>query len=159
MAAFNLQELKAVLIPENVLDNPIGILKENALTVQYFSYDCTYRRNNSGEIYGAVEPVILQFRIRVNSPHHARKFYRESILNNHFQFSFLFNVTWNENDRLGNYEDGMVVDGYVVHVEEEYHSSKQIDGVDQQMLLDVKLLVRSVTYLGRENNLTNCFIQ
>ena len=159
MAAFNLQELKAVLIPENVLDNPIGILKENALTVQYFSYDCTYRRNNSGEIYGAVEPVILQFRIRVNSPHHARQFYRESIQHNHFQISFLFNVTWNENDRLGNYEDGMVVDGYVVHVEEEYHSSKQIDGVDQQMLLDVKLLVRSVTYLGRENNLTNCFIQ
>ena len=147
------------MIPENVLDNPIGILKENALTVQYFSYDCTYRRNNSGEIYGAVEPVILQLRIRVNSPHHARQFYRESIQHNHFQISFLFNVTWSENDRLGNYEDGMVVDGYVVHVEEEYHSSKQIDGVDQQMLLDVKLLVRSVTYLGRENNLTNCFIQ
>ena len=159
MAAFHLQELKAVLIHENILENPLNVLKENALTVQYFSYDCTYRRNNGGEIYGAVEPVILQFRIRVNSPHHARRFYRESILNNHFQFSFLFNVTWNENERLGNYEDGLVVDGYVVHVEEEYHSSKQVDGVDQQMLLDVKMLVRSVTYLGRERNLKSCFIQ
>lgn len=159
MAAFNLQELKAVLILENVIDNPINILKENALTVQNFSYDCTYRRNNSGDIYGAVEPVILQFRVRVNSPHHARQFYRDSIKNDSFLFSFLFNVTWSENDRLGNYEDGMVADGYVVHVEEEYHSSKQIDGVDQQMLLNVKLLVRSVTYLGRERNLKSYFIQ
>ena len=159
MAAFHIQELKAVMIHDNVIENPNRILKENALTVQYFSYDCTYRRNNAGDIYGAVEPVILQFRIRVNSPHHARQFYSESILNNHFQFSFLFNVTWRDDDRLGSYEDGLVADGYIVHVEEEYHSSKRVDGVDQQMLLDVKVLVRSVTYLGRERNLTSHFIK
>lgn len=159
MAAFNLQELKAVLIHENVLENSAFILKENALTVQKFSYDCTYRRNHSGDVYGAVEPVILQFCIRVNSPHHAKQFYIESILNNHFQFSFLFNVTWNEYQRLSGYEDGLVADGYVVHVEEEYHSKNQ-NGVDQQMLLNVKVLVRSVTYLGRDNNnLTSYFIK
>lgn len=158
MAAFNLQELKAVLIHENVLENSAFILKENALTVQKFSYDCTYRRNHSGDVYGAVEPVILQFCIRVNSPHHAKQFYTESILNNHFQFSFLFNVTWNEYQRLSGYEDGLVADGYVVHVEEEYHSKNQ-NGVDQQMLLNVKVLVRSVTYLGRDVNLVSHFIK
>lgn len=158
MAAFNLQELKAVLIHENVLENSAFILKENALTVQKFSYDCTYRRNHSGDVYGAVEPVILQFCIRVNSPHHAKQFYIESILNNHFQFSFLFNVTWNEYQRLSGYEDGLVADGYVVHVEEEYHSKNQ-NGVDQQMLLNVKVLVRSVTYLGRDVNLVSHFIK
>ena len=159
MAAFHLQELKAVLIHENVIENPASILKENALTVQSFSYDCTHRRNHAGDVYGAVEPVILQFCIRVNSPHHAKQFYMESILNNHFQFSFLFNVTWREDNRLAGYEDGLVADGYVVHVEEEYHSSKNIKGVDQQMLLSVKVLVRNVTYLGRDNNLTSYFIK
>ena len=158
MAAFNLQELKAVLIHENVLENSAFILKENALTVQKFSYDCTHRRYHAGDVYGAVEPVFLQFCIRVNSPHHAKQFYIESILNNHFQFSFLFNVTWNEYQRLSGYEDGLVADGYVVHVEEEYHSKNQ-NGVDQQMLLNVKVLVRSVTYLGRDVNLVSHFIK
>ena len=159
MAAFHLQELKAVLIHENVLENPANIRKENALTVQRFSYDCTHRRNHAGEVYGAVEPVILQFCVRVNSPHHAKQFYMESILNGHFQFSFLFNVTWGADSLLAGYEDGLVADGYVVHVEEEYHSSGRHDGVDQQMLLDVKVLVRNVTYLGRESNLTSHFIK
>ena len=159
MAAFHLQELKAVLIQENLIENPLCVLKENALTVQSFLYDCTHRRNHAGEVYGAVEPVILQFCIRVNSPHHAKQFYTELILNNHFQFSFLFNVTWGDTNRLASYEDGLVVDGYVVHVEEEYHSSKQINGEDQQMLLSVKVLVRNVTYLGRDRNLVSHFIQ
>ena len=159
MAAFHLQELKAVLIHENVLENPGNIMRENALTVQKFSYDCTHRRNHAGDVYGAVEPVILQFCIRVNSPHHAKQFYIESILNNHFQFSFLFNVTWGDDNRLSAYEDGLVADGYVVHVEEEYHSSKDQNGIDQQMLLSVKVLVRSVTYLGRDRNLVSHFIK
>jgi len=159
MAAFHLQELKAVLIHENIFDNPNNILKENCLTVQSFSYECTHRRNHSGEVYGAVEPVILQFCIRVNSPHHARQFYRDAIMNNHVPFSFLFNVTWGDNDRLAGYDDGLVADGYVVHVEEEYHSNKNAEGVDQQMLLNVKVLVRWVTYLGRDRNLTSEFIK
>lgn len=159
MAAFHLQELKAVLIHENVLDDSANITKENALTVQRFSYDCIHRRNHAGEVYGAVEPVILQFCVRVNNPLHARQFYMEATLNGHFQFSFLFNATWQSDSRLAGYEDGLVADGYVVQVEEKYHSSNEQDGVDQQMLLDVKVLVRNVIYLGKNRNRISHFIE
>ena len=60
---------------------------------------------------------------------------------------------------MSNYEDGMVVDGYVVHVEETYSTKIEEDGGDKQMLLNVTLQVRSVIYLGRENNYQSTFIE
>lgn len=159
MAAIHLQELKAVMIHDNILENPLNILKENSLTIQNLAYNCVHNRNNAGEVYGATEPVILDFTVRVNSPHHAKRFYQESILNNYFDFSVLFNVLWGSDNRMTNYEDGFVANGYVVHVEEDYHSGKDSSGLDQQMLLSVKVLVRSVTYLGRDRNIKSVFIQ
>ena len=158
MATLLSNELKAVVVPDTFLDNTINVLKENCLTVQHFDYECEHKRNDSGEVYGATKPVILQFTIRVNSPRHARAFYRRLISNEHTCFSFLFNITYGANERMSAYEDGMVVDGYVVHVEETY-TTKVDDGGDKQMMLNVTLQVRSVIYLGRENNFKSTFIE
>ena len=152
-------ELKAVVVMDNFLDNPRNVLKENCLTVQHFNYECVHKRNDSGEIYGAVNPVMLDFVIRANSPRQARAFYKELVSNEHTNFSFLFNVTYNENQRLDNYEDGMVVNGYIVHIEEEYSSRSNQAGSSTQIELHVKLLARSVTYLGADNNYQSTFIQ
>ena len=69
-------------------------------------------------------------------------------------------MTYDANLRLKDYDDGMVVNGYVVSVEEQYNSLKDDDGLDKQMMLEVKLLVRSTIYMGRErqNDLTSVFI-
>ena len=158
MATLLSNELKAVVVPDNFLDNPINVLKENCLTVQHFDYECEHKRNDSGEVYGATKPVILEFSIRVNSPRHARMFYRSLISNEHSSFSFLFNITYGANERMSGYDDGMVVDGYVVHVEETY-TTKVDDNGDKQMMLNVTLQVRSVIYLGRENNFKSTFIE
>lgn len=158
MATLLSNELKAVVVPDNFLDNPINVLKENCLTVQHFDYECEHKRNDSGEVYGATKPVILEFSIRVNSPRHARMFYRRLISNEHSCFSFLFNITYSANERMSGYDDGMVVDGYVVHVEETY-TTKVDDNGDKQMMLNVTLQVRSVIYLGRENNFKSTFIE
>ena len=115
MATLLSNELKAVVVPDNFLDNPINVLKENCLTVQHFDYECEHKRNDSGEVYGA-------------------------------------------NERMSGYDDGMVVDGYVVHVEETY-TTKVDDNGDKQMMLNVTLQVRSVIYLGRENNFKSTFIE
>ena len=152
-------ELKAVVVMENFLDNPMNILKENCMTVQHFNYECVHKRNDSGEIYGAVNPVMLDFVIRANSPRQARAFYKELVSNEHTNFSFLFNVTYNENQRLDTYEDGMVVNGYIVHIEEDYSSRTNQAGSSTQIELHVKLLARSVTYLGADNNYQSTFIQ
>jgi len=154
------RELKAVVVPENFLDNPLNILKENCLVVQHFDYDCIRKRNQSNQVYGAMEPVMLKFSVRVNSSAHSRVFYQNLVRNDHTDYSFLFNVNYNQNDRISDYEDGMLVDAYVVSVEEEYSSDTDESGLDRQIILNVVLKVCSVTYLGREeqNNVKNVFI-
>ena len=161
MAVLYSNELKAIVVAEDFLENPMSVLKENCLTVQHFDYQCEHKRNASGEVYGPTEPVILKFTVRVNSPKHAKVFYSNLLSNSYFNYSFIFNATFNANQRLGDYEDGMVVNGYVVSVEENYSTGKNQTGEDEQILLDVTILARSVTYMGREeqNNYTSVFIQ
>lgn len=161
MATLYSNELKAFVVAEDFLENPMSVLKENCLTVQHFDYQCEHKRNASGEVYGPTEPVILKFTVRVNSPKHAKVFYSNLLSNSYFNYSFLFNATFNANQRLGDYEDGMVVNGYVVSVEENYSTGNNQTGEDEQILLDVTILARSVTYLGREeqNNYTSVFVQ
>ena len=158
MATLYSNELKAVVVMENFLDNPMNILKENCMTVQHFNYECVHKRNESGEIYGSVNPVMLDFVIRANSPRQAKGFYKDLVSNEHSNFSFLFNVTYNENQRLENFEDGMVVNGYIVHIEENYASRADQAGSNTQIEMKVTLLSRSVTYLGVDNNFQSTFI-
>ena len=159
MATLYSNELKAVVVMENFLENPLNVMKENCMTVQHFNYECEHKRNEAGEMYGAINPVMLEFTVRVNSPRQARAFYKELVSNEHSNYSFLFNVTYNENQRLNTYEDGMVVNGYIVHIEENYTTAAQQDGSNTQIELSVKLLSRSVTYLGADNNYKSIFIQ
>ena len=51
-------ELKAVMVQDNFLDNPKNVLKEKCLVLQNFSYECERIRNNSSDVYGASKPVI-----------------------------------------------------------------------------------------------------
>lgn len=159
MATLYSNELKAVVVMENFLENPLNVMKENCMTVQHFNYECEHKRNEAGEIYGAINPVMLEFTVRVNSPRQAKAFYKEIVSNEHSNYSFLFNVKYNENQRLNTYEDGMVVNGYIVHIEENYTTAAQEDGSNTQIELSVKLLSRSVTYLGADNNYKSIFIQ
>ena len=152
-------ELKAVVILDNILENPQNVQKSNCLTVQHFDYLCEHMRNNSDSLFKATKSVTLRCTVRVNSPLHAKDFYLCLLHNGRYQFSFLFNATFNANGRLDNYEDGLVADGYVVRVDEDYNSDKSQKGVNEQMTLHVQLLVCSLTYLGRERSLTNTFIQ
>lgn len=161
MATLYSNELKALVVPEDFLENPMNVLKEHCLTIQHFDYQCEHKRNALGEVYGPTEPVILKFSVRVNSPRHAKVFYSNLLSNSYFNYSFIFNATFNANQRLAEYEDGMVINGYVVSVEENYSTDKRVTGEDEQILLDVTILARSVTYMGRENqnNYTSVFTQ
>ena len=159
MATLYSNELKAVVVMDNFLDNPMNVLKEHCMTIQHFNYECVHKRNESGDIYGTVDPVILEFVVRANSSRQARAFYKELVSNEPTNFSFLFNVTYNENQRLNDYEDGMVVNGYIVHIEEEYSSRAGQSGSNTQIALQVKILSRSVTYLGTDNHFRSAFIQ
>ena len=160
MLPFNSKELKAVVTLDNVLDGAKRVLKENCLVVQNSDYQCSLKRNEKGRVFGAMESVILSFRVRVNDPRHAMIFLMELASNNVSCFSFLFNATYGPNERLRDYEDGMVVRGYLVSAEEQYSTETSETGRYKQMLLDLKLLVSEVIYLGYEEdkNLHGVFI-
>jgi hypothetical protein len=153
-------ELKAMVIPENFQESPMNVLKEKCLMVTHMEYECEYLRNESNTVYGSVRPVVMHFQVRVGVAHHVRLFYNWLSQNGHYNVSFLFNATFNSYQRLADYEDGMVVNGYVVSVEENYSANRGITGEEEQILLDVTLLTRSVTYVGREeqNNYKSVFI-
>ena len=157
MAKLYSNELKALVVPESIFEVK-SVLQENCMTVQRFNYDCVRERNNSGDSYGPTNPVILSFTVRVNNPADAKRYYEMLANNGHFPFSFLFNATFTENLRLEDYEDGMVCEGYVVSVEQVYESASDSLPTDEQMLLYVRVLLVSTTYLGREKNYQSVFI-
>ena len=161
MAVLYSNELKAVVVADGIQDSVQNVLKEKCLTIQRFDYHCEYTRNNSGEHFGAQQPAMLNFTIRVNSLTQASTFYKNLIGTGNFEYTFLFNPVFGQNQRLSTYEDGMMVDGYVVSVEEKFNSAKNNEGRDEQIILEVKMLIRSVVYFGRDENsgLKSIFIQ
>lgn len=160
MAILYSNELKAVVIADE-FQTVQNVLKEKCLTLQHFDYHCEYNRNNNGEHFGSQQPAILNFTIRVNSMSQAYPFYKNLVAAGNFEYTFLFNPIFNANLRLSSYEDGMVIDGYVVSVEEKYNAGRNNENRDEQVTLDIQILIRSVVYLGRDANsaLKNIFIQ
>ena len=158
-------ELKALVVPANILEMR-SVLQEHFSTVEKLHYCCNRKRNDRGEVYGPTEPVELEFTIRLNNPADAKPYYERLTTQENFIFSFVFNATFAENTSLRDYEDGMICDGYVVEIEEHYSNMRETAfyGVphsapqDEQMLLTVKLLLVSNTYLGRDKNYLSTFI-
>lgn len=153
------KELKAMVTAESILSG-IKIKQDHCHTVQQFDYCCLRKRNVKGEAYGPAEPVELTFSIRLNNALDAKAFYERLADCDHFAFSFVFNAVFDDDSYLKSYEDGMVCDGYVVSVAEDFSTSKMDDEPnDEQMLLTVKLLLVGITYLGVANNHHSIFIQ
>lgn len=149
-----------MVIADSIIELNGSILQEKCQMVQHFDYECLRKRNEKGTTYGPTQPVTMNFTVRVNSPEQAQVYYNEMMSNGHYNFTFLFNVMFGNNRRLTDYDDGMVVDGFIVHLEENYKlKSADQEGTDHQMLLNVRLQVRSITYLGRDKNQKNIFIE
>ncbi len=158
MASLYSNELKAIVLQEDFLENPRNVMKENCQTIQHFDYHCELRRDETGEIYGVIDPVLLNFTLRLQSPAQARPYYNALASTERFRYSILFNATFDASQRLANYEDGMVAEGYVVSVE-ELSATKTAEGEDSQALLSVSLMLRSVTYLSSNRHLVCSFIK
>lgn len=144
--------LKAVLFPENLLDVGENVEKRLCKTVQHFSYKCLRSRNDAGIPYGNTTPTELLFTIKLESPDDSKVFYQQLQQNELFNHSFLFNATFDQRDRLKAYDDAMIVKGFVVDVKEDYDASVTEDGTAQQILIQVTLLLSSLTYVGKEDN-------
>lgn len=144
--------LKAVLYPENLQEVGNNVEKRLCQTIQHFSYKCQRSRNDAGIPYGDTTPTELLFTIKLESPDDSKVFYQQLQKNELFNHSFLFNATFDQSDCLKSYDDAMIVRGFVVDVKEDYDATMTDDGTAQQILVQVTLLLSSVTYVGKEEN-------
>lgn len=150
-------ELKAVVTVEDILEMGMSTTQDKCMTVQRFNYNSQRKRDYSGAAYGLSDPVLLNFTIRVNSTAHTKPFYSHLADGDNFSLSFIFNAVFNSMKRITEYDDAMVVNGYVVNITEEFQGTTTTSD-DKRISLYVTILVRNITYLGKESNKTITFI-
>ena len=148
--------LKAILYPDNLLeygkigDNQWNAEKDKCPVIQHFSYKVERNRNDAGIPYGGTTPTELKFTIRLGQPDDSKLFYDRLMLNELFEYTFIFNATFDDNKRLKSFEDAMVTRGYVVDVKEDYDRAVTDGNLSDQIMVEVTLLLSSITYVGKE---------
>lgn len=144
--------IKALLIIDDVFEAAVPAHRSSCITLQQFDYSCGRTRDELGMPYNDTGSIVLQFTIKAaDSDGNGRVFYERLRSVDSYSYSFVFNATFDSDKRLSGYEDAMTAEGYVVEVEEIY-SSSFATGSEEQMLMKVKLIVREITYAGKNNN-------
>jgi hypothetical protein len=88
----------------------------------------------------------------LGAPDDGKVFYQQMQRNELFDHTFIFNASFDQTDRLKTYDDAMIVRGYVVDVKEDYDATITENGTVQQIMIQVNLLLSSITYLGKEDS-------
>lgn len=149
--------LKAILYPDNLLeygqigDNQWNAEKEKCPVIQHFSYKVQRNRNDAGIPYGGTTPTELKFTIRLGQPDDSKLYYDRLMSNELFEYTFIFNATFDDNKRLQSFEDAMVTRGYVVDVKEDFDVAVTDENLSDQIMVEVTLLLSSITYVGKED--------
>ena len=152
-------ELKAVAVMADMSENGATVTRDQCMTVEHFNYRCARKRDRDGRTYESSEPVELTFQVRINGEDQAKPFYRQLCSGDEYGvLSFLFNTTFQSTGRLASYEQAMAVEGFVVDVQEDFHSAALAETNEGQIALRARMLVRSIIYVGQNSNKTLCFI-
>ena len=145
--------LKVILFPGDICETNVGVSRNNCFTVQHFNYESKrYRSEKNKDNYNAEEPTVLEFTIRINTPKTGKELFLQMKDQDSFAYSFLFNSTFNATNSLTSYDDAMVARGHIIDIEEVYNTEKG-KGLQEQMLMHVKLLLNSITFVGKQHNL------
>lgn len=144
-------QLKALLVMEDVTEEGVNVWQNSSFTVQHFSYQCRYQRNDAGMPYGPTLPSFLDFTVKISSNESAQQLFERMSMSESFPYSFLFNASFNANRRLAECEDAMVVRGFLVELDEAYDDGNPDKGTQEQMLVRCRLLVCNIAYQGRED--------
>ena len=145
--------LKVIFVPEDLCEMSEAILRSDCLTVQHFSYKSQRNHNTrTGLTLHDEDSTILDFTIRIDTPDCGKKLLEQIQSNEQFSYSFLFNATFKSSGRLLDYEDALVAYGSIIDIEEEFYTPTQPQN-QELMLMHVKLLLLSVTFIGKNQNL------
>jgi hypothetical protein len=146
-------QLKATLFPDALQDQGNNVLKEKCSTLQHFNYCCQRSRDDAGFPYGPTNTTVMSFTVRLVRPEEGTLYHQRLTENDPYDYTFLFNATFNEQQRLKGYDNMLVVNGFLIDVEDDFCTGGH-DKDDRQMLIHVKLLVNSITYKGKTTDKT-----
>ena len=148
--------IKAILIPED-FSEITRVSQEKCLTLQHFDYKCQRSRNEEGIPYGSTVSVTLNCTIRTTCD--LQVYYDRLKSNSPYTYTFVFNAIFDTQKCLSDYEDAMIVSGYIIDIEENFDSATNENGEDEQMLINIKILLSNITYVGKNSNKTLSIIK
>ncbi|MCR4766194.1 MAG: phage baseplate assembly protein V [Bacteroidaceae bacterium] len=124
---------------------------EEYLTVQHLSYACTRSRDEAGFPYGPVLTTILDFTIRLQLPEDSKLFHVRMHENSVYTYSFVFDPEFLPSGKknIKGFTSALIVQGYVVDVEEFFDAKPDATGTSKQVEVRVKLLLTSITFAGK----------
>lgn len=145
--------VKGVVILDDITENGFRVLGEKQLNamLETFEYDFEMPANGAGRTFGATEPSVLEFSIRLHSALHGKTFYTSGYTNELQKLTFLFGheLEYRRNgDKIKSYKYGLVAHGYIVHLEEEFHSGKDSQGLERQTIMHAKMLLTSIRHIS-----------
>ena len=135
--------LKVVFSPEDLCEMSDDILRSNCFTVQHFHYESKRRRDNDSG---------MDITIRINEPDCGKQLLEHMQDSEQHSYALLFNATFKPTGRLDDYDDALMATGYIINIEEVFETAQQ-NGQQEQMLMHIHLLLNTITFIGKENNL------
>ena len=145
--------IRAMLVAEDITMVKNSITKDKCYVVQHYFYESQRERVGARMISGVEDSSYINLVIRIAAAGTGRQFYQQMTENEPFVYSILFNATFNGSDRLLDFDDAMMVKGYIVDIEETISTGNLIHGADTQVLMKLKLLLNTITYIGSERNI------
>jgi len=118
--------------------------RPNGMAVQQYDYTCAFQTDRVGTVYGDPQSVTFDFSVCVMKTGQ-NLFYEKLQDNGPDSYSFVFNAVF-EDDKLQSFDQAIMVEGYVVDVEEAGSND------DEQAFIRVKLLASTLTYIHKNND-------
>ena len=145
--------LKVILFPGDICETSGGISRNSCFTVLHFDYESQRFRSEKNEVnYHSEEPTVLTFTIRINTPETGKELFAQMQKLESFAYSFLFNTTFNAMNSVESYDDAMVAHGHIIDIDEVF-AIGTYGGQHEQMQMHVKLLLNTITFVGKQRNL------
>lgn len=153
----NPQNLKTVLLAENILEMPSNVINTSCYKVMDYKYRCYRDRDEFNNPYGSFLTKNLEFTVKASTLNGSMPFYRLMDENSSHPFSIIFDPVFNAYGRMTSFKDGIVLHGYVVDVLESCEN-EDANG-DEQLEIKITIALNKISYLGMETmhelNITN----
>lgn len=154
---------KATLFLYDITDPSVKAKREQSITIQQFSYECSRQRDAAGIPYGSTITTLMHITIKSLPSGYMKDIYKCLTTSSISKISILFNATFEcgggGETPLADYESALVAEGYVVDIAEEYGTPSPDDACGRQapsqttdmMMTSITFLLETITYVGDSN--------